>query len=317
MDKELSRLQEEKNLRKIWKEEPKDFTTWLAKDENLELLADTLSLDLELKDTEVDIGKYSADLVVNDISGDRIVVIENQLEKTNHKHLGQIITYASGLGADIVVWICKEVEDEHRKALDWLNEITDKEIAFFALEIELWKIKNSPLAPKFNIVCSPNEWSKVVKASQKEISETKLLQKRFWSEFKNYVESKGSFLKLRTPLPQTWYSIAIGRSKFKISLVLNTEGDWIRCELYIRHRKAQKAFDLLKEEKEEIEREIGEKSDWQEDLPRSERSKRIALYKYNCDIFDEDRWEEYFDWLHKYAEKFYKVFSDRVKNLEL
>ena len=142
------------DLKEFWKDEAREFTPWLSREENLSLLADTLGLELELVDTEVSVGNFNADIVAKDVLGDRNVIIENQLEKTNHDHLGKIITYASGLDAQVIVWICNKVTEEHRKAVDWLNEITNDKIAFFALEIELWAIDASMPAPKFNGVCS-------------------------------------------------------------------------------------------------------------------------------------------------------------------
>jgi len=103
------------------------------------------------------VGKYKAEIIARDVNSKRTIIIENQLEKTNHYHLGKIITYRSGIGAEIVIWVCIAVPDEHRNAIDRLNEISNEQIAFFALEIELWRINESPPAPKFNIVCSPNE----------------------------------------------------------------------------------------------------------------------------------------------------------------
>ena len=153
------------DLREFFKDEAKDFTPWLAEEENLELLGETLGLDIELEDTEGRIGKFSADIVGLDRSSNRIIIIENQLEKTNHDHLGKIITYGGGKNAGIVIWICKKIQQEHRKGLDYLNDISTEDYSFFGIEMELWKIGQSEPAPKFNIVVSPNEWSKSVKAS--------------------------------------------------------------------------------------------------------------------------------------------------------
>jgi len=234
------------DLRDFWKDEAREFTPWLSKEENLNILADTLGLELELVDTEVNVGNFNADIVAKDISNDRNILIENQLEKTNHDHLGKIITYASGLDAQVIVWICNKVTEEHRRAVDWLNDITNDKIAFFALEIELWKIDDSAPAPKFNIVCSPNEWAKIVKstANQRKLTDTKLLQGEFWNSFKEYIEQSGTLLKLRRPRPQHWYSISVGRSKFNINLTVNTQKKRLGCEIYIRGENAKGAFFL-------------------------------------------------------------------------
>ncbi len=135
-------------IRTLWINEEADFTPWLAKDINIQILADEIGLDLEVEDIEVGIGSYKADIVAKDADG-RKVIIENQLTRTDHKHLGQLITYASGLGAKLVIWNCKEVTEEHRQAVDWLNDVTSADVAFFACEIELWKIGESLPAPRF------------------------------------------------------------------------------------------------------------------------------------------------------------------------
>lgn len=303
-------------LREFWKDEARDFTPWLAQEENLELLGETLGLGIELEDTDVNVGNFRADLLAKDINSERTIIIENQLEKTNHDHLGKIITYASGLNADIVVWICKTITDEHRRAIDWLNEITQEGIAFFALEIELWKIENSPPAPKFNIVCSPNEWAKSMKESVRSsaLTETKLLQQEFWSSLRDYMNERKTFLKLRNPTPRHWYSIAIGRSKFSLSLTINTLKNRLGCELYMRGLSAKKAFTLLQEERGKIESEIGKSLDWQE-LPEGQDC-RIILYN-DGNIHDKNKWQEYFQWFKDNAEQFHKVFSKRVKRLQL
>jgi len=316
MSDKLGRL-EKIDLRKFWKDEARDFTPWLASEENIELLSETLDIDLEVEGTEVPVGIFKVDILAKDINNNKVVIIENQLEKTDHDHLGKIITYASGLGAEIVVWISRAITEEHRKAIDWLNDITGEDIAFFGLEIELWKINQSPPAPKFNIVCSPNEWAKMAKRSSTHNNPTEgsLLKQAFWSSFKEFMEERGTFLKLRKPHPQHWYSIAVGRSKFEIDLTVRTQRPRIGCELYISGEQAKKAFGDLLKDKEEIEHELGEKLDWQE-LPKA-RDCRIALYKIGANIEKREEWNDYFEWLGEKAEKFHKVFSKRVKRLSL
>jgi len=177
------------DIRTYWGDEAKDFTPWLAKEENIQVLADAIGIDIEVEETEKFIGSYKADIVANDGDGNKII-IENQLNRTDHKHLGQIITYASGIRAKIVIWICKTVSDEHREAIDWLNDVTTDEVAFFACELELWQIDNSNPAPKFNIVSSPNDWSKIIKGNSnpKVLTETKKAHLEFWNGFKEYAE---------------------------------------------------------------------------------------------------------------------------------
>ena len=147
---QLGRLEKD-DLRTIFASEAGDFTPWLAKEENLLLLGQTIGFELVLEAQEKSVGPFRADVLCKDTATEHWVLIENQLERTDHTHLGQLITYAAGLKTVTIVWIASPFTEEHRAALDWLNEITDNRFNFFGLEIELWRIGNSPVAPKFNM----------------------------------------------------------------------------------------------------------------------------------------------------------------------
>lgn len=169
---------EQVDLRDIWGYEGSDFTPWMAKEENLAQLGQAIDMKLELIGQEQDIGPFRADILCKDSSTQDYVIIKSQLENTNHAHLGQVLAYAAGLRARVVVWIAKQFTEEHRAAFDWLNNISKEEFEFFALEIELWRIGDSPPAPKFNIVSKPNKWQRgVIEASRASGSEAEI-QKR-------------------------------------------------------------------------------------------------------------------------------------------
>jgi hypothetical protein len=167
---ELGRL-ERVELRNIWQSEAQHFTPWLAREDNLALLADTLGIDLELEAVERNVGPFRADILCKDTISDSWVLIENQLERTDHTHLGQLMTYAAGLNAVTIVWIAARIADEHRAAMDWLNDITTGDVQFFALEVELWRIGDSPAAPKFNVVSKPNDWSRSLSGAKRVIGD--------------------------------------------------------------------------------------------------------------------------------------------------
>ena len=175
------------DLRKAWKHEALDFTNWLAKDENLGLLSDEIGIGLQLVQTEASVGKFNVDILAEEENTGRKIIIENQLEPTDHAHLGQVITYASGYDAEIIIWIVKDVRDEHKQAIDWLNEHTDEKVNFFGIKMELWQIGDSPFAPKFQIISKPNDWAKAIKKSarQSSLTDAKLLQLDFWNHFKD------------------------------------------------------------------------------------------------------------------------------------
>lgn len=302
---------EEVNLRKMWRDEEKDFTPWLS--QNLQLLEDVIDLDLELKDTEVSVGRYTADIVAQPTqteTGD--VVIENQLEKSDHDHLGKIITYASGLNASYIVWICKRFREEHKSAVDWLNENFERDVGILALEIKLLKIDDSKPAPQFKVINKPEEWSKHVKSvASGEITETKRLQREFWSELREYMKDEGTFLNPRKPRPQHWYSFSIGRSGFHISLILDTRKNESRCELYIKKNGTERLREL-KKSKEEIESQLDGELEWQ--LLEDKEASRVVQYKdFNPKA---DKWDEAFRWYKEKAENFHKVFKPKIQELE-
>lgn len=220
MATELGTLQSV-DLRAVWQHEEYNFTPWLAEPGNLAALSTVLGLGLELVGLEVAVGPYAADILCQDTLTKTPVLIENQLAKTDHSHLGQILTYAAGLEAKTVIWVASRFTDEHRAAIDWLNEITHEDWQFFGIEIELWRIGSSPPAPRFNIVCRPNEWSRAVReeaAKAEGNSPTRDFQLRFWTAFRDYRAER----KLSAPKPsaQSWQSFSVGRTGFSFEAVV-------------------------------------------------------------------------------------------------
>jgi len=305
MDYNLGRLEKVK-LREVWTHEAINFTNWLSKEENLELLSQELGIEnIKLKRTEAPAGNFNVDILAEEENTERNIIIENQLEVTNHDHLGKIITYASGHNAEIIIWIVKEVRDEHKQAIDWLNEHTNDKINFFAVKMELWKIGNSDPAPKFQIISKPNNWTKEIRkdSNRTEPTETKLLQLEFWNYFKDKYEEE-SILRFRNPRPQHWYSFAIGSGIAYMSYTASTRDNKIACEIYIP--KEQGLFNELIEKKELIEKEIGKSLEWME-LPEGKAS-RIKL-SIEGDINNKEEWGRYVLWMKKTGERFLKVFS--------
>ena len=307
------------SLKEIWDNEAQDFTPWLAEERNLELLSETIRTPLELEAQEKNVGPFRADILCKNTEDDSWVLIENQIDKTDHKHLGQLLTYASGLQAVTIVWISAKFTEEHRAALDWLNKITDDDFRFFGLEIELWKIGESPAAPKFNIVSKPNNWSKTISQAVKNISEgieseTKAMQYRYWQGLIDYLENNGSKLRTQDPRPRHWQTFAVGRSHFYIDATVNTRDSRLGIGLKIADKNHAKNFyNLLLLDKENIEAEIQEKLEWRE-LPDNTKSE-IILFKNNVNLSDEKNWNVQYDWFKTNIEEFDKVFRKRIKKL--
>lgn len=300
-------------LRKSWNHEAHDFTQWLSKEENLELLSEEIGIDIKLIQTEANVGKFNVDILAEEENTGRKIIIENQLESTNHDHLGKLITYSSGHDAEISIWIVKEVRDEYIRAIDWLNEHTDDNVNFFLVKMELWQISDSLPAPKFQIISKPNDWAKTIKESLsvgREPTETKLLQLEFWNKFKEFAQNNHAKLKLRSPRPQHWYSVAIGSSIAHMAYTINTRENQIACEIYIPREKD--LFRELVKHKEEIEKDLGVDLEWME-LPDKIASRIKMIHKANLE--ESNNWESYFSWMQKIGEKFQGVFGKYIKNI--
>lgn len=311
-------------LREVWTSESSDFTPWLAQEDNLKLLGEAVGIELELESQEKEVGPFRADILCKDTATDNWVLIENQLERTDHSHLGQLLTYAAGLNAVTIVWIAERFTEEHRATLDWLNERTDENINLFGLEIELWRIGESPIAPKFNIISQPNDWSRTVQqaaAGGSEVSAHKQLQLKFWTAFKQHMETQGSFIRCQKPLPQNWTNHAIGRSGVHLTSIVslwNTEtgvrGPEIRAELYIDGPSAKQEFAALEKQRESIEKALGFALTWHN--PENKATCRLYT-RQNADFLNEALWPQQFEWLRQRLEAMHKVFGPIVKNMKL
>lgn len=302
-------------LREAWKHEASDFTPWLAQSDNLNRLADALGLgELELVATEHWVGEFKLDILCTD--GTDQVIIENQLERTNHGHLGQIITYAAGIGAKKVVWVAESFRPEHVAALEFLNQNTTEDLNFFAVEVELYRIGDSPLAPKFEVVVKPNEWAKAGREQAKAASAatpTKHRQFQFWTELVKRLETKAPGIRPQKPRPQHWLNISIGRSGFGLSPTASQRDSRLGVEVYINHADSKQLFSLLQQRRAELESAFGAALDWQQ-LPDAHAC-RIAFYRADCPLEDEARWGDYLDWMMEQVIRMDAVFRPAVKAL--
>lgn len=310
----LSKL-ERVSLREAWKHEANDFTPWLAETGNLNALAEVLGLsELMLVATEHWVGDFKLDILCTD--GDDQVIIENQLEKTNHTHLGQIIAYAAGVGAKKVIWVAESFRPEHAAAFEFLNENTTDELSFFAVEVELWRIGDSPLAPKFEVVVKPNDWVKSGREQARAASSTspiKQLQQKFWVALIERLAAKAPHIRPQNPRPQHWLNNAIGRAGFGLNITANTRDEKLGVELWIPGAAAKQHFANLLCHKKEMEDKLGFELDWQE-LPDA-KACRIASWYPQASIEVENRWGEYLDWLTQRLVKMDQVLRPIVKGL--
>ena len=295
-----------------WSDESKDFTPWLASQAGLNLLGETLGLELESEDTEVYVGNYRADIVAKDAISNEYVVIENQLSSTDHDHIGKLLTYAASFEAGTVVWIARKFREEHRQALDWFNEITIKDVDFFGIEIELLQISDSPYAPNLKIVSKPNEWTRSVRSEKQSLTEGDTLKLEYWTSFNEYIGNNNLRINQRKAGAQHWYDITIGKSGVHFSLTLRTNKKDIACEVYMGDENAKYLFRHLYSAKDEIETIIGKDIEWKE-LPEG-KSSRIVL-RNSLDPTKKDNWENCFKWYTETVERFRNAFVKRIKEL--
>ena len=269
---------EEVDIRELWKHEQYDFSEWLSKKENIENLNDILGLTLVDISKETYVGAYRCDLFAKDETTGIKVIIENQLEMSNHDHLGKIITYASGLDAKVVVWIVKEAREEHRSAIEWLNNNTNSNINFFLIEIHAYKIGNSDNAPMFQVIEQPNDFIKNNKSinSNDTMNKSQSQRLEFWNQFNNVLVERGKPFNVRKATTDHWYNVAIGTSDAHIDITLVNKDSVIGVELYITDNK--EFFDKLYQRKDEIENDLGFKLDWRR-LNNSKASRIVTFIK--------------------------------------
>ena len=301
------------NLREMWKNEAKDFTPWLAK--NIEELSEVLGMELELKQQEAGVGDFSLDILAIDLGTNRTVIIENQITQTDHDHLGKTITYASGFDASVVIWLAESFREEHRQALDWLNQRTDTETEFFGVVIELLQINDSEPAVNFNPIVFPNEWRKNKRVTTSETSPKMEAYRKYFQSVIDELRDKYKFTNARKGQPQSWYSFASGYTgiTYGINFAL---GNRARVELYIGLNSTEtnkKIFDLILSQKDDIQKEFGENLEWER--LDNKQSSRIAIYRDGSIDDNESKLMEIKDWSVEKVLRFKKVFGHRLKKL--
>jgi hypothetical protein len=307
-------------VRDVWGHEALDFTPWLAEKSNIALLSKTLDIDIEVLETEKFVGPYHMDLFGRDNRSGFPVIIENQLEQTDHSHLGQIITYAAGLDSGIMIWVTPSFSDEHRAAIEWLNRITGDNFNFFAVQVELFKIGDSLPAPRFSIVCGPNNWTEYLQDKVRKIgtTPTQALSLDYWTALKKLIESSKSPVRCSKPLPQTQFNMLLPVSPFKISATIEPNANRIKVFLWVSGRgdtipRRNAAFRVLQEKfSSELTRIFGKDLTWDIRPTRDWDEVNIsAAY----DPKNTDTWEEQHAWLKTQLEKIVGFFNANLKDL--
>ena len=301
---------EQLKLSSVFDGEAADFTPWLSK--NLDNLANKLGIELNSDDTEVNVGTFRVDITARTSDG-RIVIIENQFERTDHTHLGQLLTYAGGLNADIIIWIAERFRPEHRAAIDWLND-NAADADFFAVEARAVRIDDSLPALFWDIVASPNDWRRggggTIKTDK--LGPGPKLRLEYWTALNQMIEEKDARLTRFKPDTNSWQGGSIGTSYFDLNTVLNSKDKWIRVEIYLGGDKSNEWFNKLQERKSEIEEQLGYGLKW--DPMESKLACRISI-PTDADPTNQEDWPRQHEWIIQKRLEFEKVFRPLVRSV--
>lgn len=306
---QLDKLTQITDLREIWKHEARDFSKWLSEEDNLKALSDAVGINIVLGELESAVGSFNVDLFASEEGTSKKIIIENQLANTDHDHLGKIITYAAGKSADIIIWIVKRARDEHRQAIEWLNQRTDEAAGFFLIEIEVWKIGSSLPAPRFNVVERPNDWAKAIKAAEG-MSETKKTQLEFWQAYVDYAFSNPEFSKKfsrRKAQAENWYDLSVGNPEYHICMTVNTQKKRLGVEIYISDNK--EIYAKFFAQKNAISQYLNMQLEWRE----AEKACRIRTFTDGDIKKGPSAWNPMFDWLSETAVK----IKEMVKKFDI
>jgi Domain of unknown function (DUF4268) len=301
-------------IRDVWKHEEGDFTPWLAQAENVALLAAAIGIELEVTGVEVPVGPFSADILAKNSSGE-FIIIENQFGKTDHDHLGKILTYAATLNASALVWIAERFTDEHRKAIEWLNDHTSNDLSLFAVELELWRIDDSRPAVQFNVLSEPSETVRQATAVRAAgpLSGARQLQGEFWTAFREQLLAKKVVVSAQAARPQYWFNVSLGRSYIYLSNIASVTDERIGVRVYISNRIASEVLPQLEAQKSEIELEISSSLKWN---PNPNAIDKVIVLDRTADLNDRSKWPEYLEWLCENVSRFKKAFEPRIKQLK-
>lgn len=284
--------------RHVWMHEAHDFTPWLL--DNADTLASTIGIDLELTAAEHPVGGFALDLIGRDLTNNCVLIVENQLTGTDHGHLGQLLTYAAGTDARTVVWLATKFREEHRQALDFLNELAAGAVRFFGVQIDVVRIGDSVPAPLFELRAQPNDWHSAVSTGAKNTSEQAgkaPLYVSFWTRFLERIalEHPG-WSKARKPQPTNWLSMPSPIKGLSYYAASFAQGGKVRNELYLDAESPEAVvalFESLAAHKNVIEDTYGGPLTWEE-LP-GKRACRIADYALG-QVTEGDKFDDYIDW---------------------
>jgi len=299
------------SLRNVWKNEEKDFTPWLQ--ENLDALSEVMGMELSPLEREVAVGKaFEADLLAEGPEGD-LVVIENQFGKSDHDHLGKILTYLVNLNAKTAIWICENPQPEHKEAVDWLNKSSAADIAFYLVRLDAFQMGEHPdVAPKFSIVSEPSSQIKEAGETVEQLAERHIKRRQFWTKLLEESNKRTNRFSNISPSKDHWISAGAGTSGVVFQyLILKDEA---RVQLAIEgseQAKNKKFFDNLYKMKDQIEKDFGDQLNWNrlDDKKASYITKNVI----NKGLRDTENWHIIIDKLVETMIKFEKAIATHIR----
>jgi hypothetical protein len=306
------------DLRKMFPDEARDFTPWLQ--DNIEVLSERLGIELTVVEREKQVGSFSLDLLAEGSNGE-MVIIENQLYRTDHDHLGKVLTYLVNLDAKTAIWVTPEVRPEHMRVFQWLNENTPADVQFFLVKVEAFKIGESAPAPLFTVYVQATPTGKATGQAIQEHSKSDKKRLDFWTGFIERSRDRTDLFRNVSPSKSNWLEAATGRSGFSYYGTINKGNAYV--ELYIGFDNAsetgegnKRVFDELHEQKADIQQEFGDSLEWER---RENKTKYSSIRKYYRDagLDNEDKWDEIQEWMLDKWIKLDAALRERVAKLKL
>lgn len=300
-------------LREAFRHEAQNFTYWL--ETNIDALSQRIGMELTVLEREKTVGSFNVDLFCEDGTGN-YVIVENQLERTDHDHLGKLLTYMVNLEAKTAIWVTPEVRHEHERVIDWLNESTSADYSFYLVQLEAVRIGESPYAPLFTVLAAPDEQIQEIGDTKKELAERHNLYKDFWIGFLERSQTRTRLFSGRSPTTEYWFTLATGRSGISSNCLIFKDGAGIELYIDVGDRERNKvAFDLLYADRDAIENECGESLDWQRlDDKRASRIRKV--YHGYGSLKEPETWPELQEMLVEKIIQYDEVFRKRIAKIK-
>ena len=301
-------------LRSIWDREDTHFTPWLAEPNNIGLVGEAIGMDLAVETTEAFVGSFRVDIVCKDTNSNRTVLVENQLTRTDHKHLGQLVTYAAGYDTAALVWVAETFHEDHKIAIENFNKITRDDIKVFGLEIELLKVGDAPPTPYIKVVAAPWTWTKRTKSRIQAPTTPKSMREeteaKYWGSFNTLMAGGCNRrpLGVRKGTRRGWTFVATDTY-----LSIGVTADTTYVLVQIQNTRYPTWFEQLEARKDEIEAALGFPLVWR-GRPGESRA-YIETERFDIGLNQPANWNRAHQWSMEQLDAMDKVFRPLLQEL--